>query len=133
MTSIDDPLDDLLVEATECINLVLEKYNETLPVITPVEPVEIIPFQRVEKASGLPEYINYYRRTRDGVITRHGYYVYHSPSKKSKYIMTSIDEKLTPEMLVKATDCLKILIDDYNKKLSDDAKKVLKDLENLNI
>lgn len=126
MTPINEPLtDEMLNRAKRILQQLIDKYNTTLPAVEEPEEFVPVPFQYVKKASGLPTYINYYKNTRKGITTRHGYKIFHIPSKKCKYIMIPIDDPLTDEMLVNAKETLAIFIKEYNDSLISNLTDVL--------
>ena len=61
----------------------------------------------------LPMYINYFSRTRNGII-RHGYKIAYTPSGKEKFVTVRGDKPITDDMLEQAKECLQTLIDNHN-------------------
>lgn len=125
MTGIKESLDEPLKKATEYINAVLVDYNDRLPDSESDESVELVPFEKVIKESNLPMYLNTYERTRNG-ITRYGFYIYHTPSKISKYITVNSKSEVTEELKNKAIAELQIIIDTHNKNTEELNKKLQK-------
>lgn len=147
MISINESLtDDMLEEAKLWVKETIDNYNKTLIDLPNSdsdsisnskskyqnsefvsEPsFDIIKYtsnKRNEESKILPDYISYYKRKRGNIVSRHGYYVYYSAARVSKYVMTSIDQPLTNDMLKEAKRYLKEIINNYNAKLLEEKMK----------